>query len=252
MEELQNEEIVEQSTEDRRWCVYMHINKENGKVYIGQTRQDVHRRWRNGDGYQKYQAIRRAFDKYGWDNFEHIIICDHLNLCEANFLECFLIDCFNARNPNFGYNISGGGDNSGERNPNYGVPVSDEVKKLISQKAIERYRNPEAREKLSKALKGRQISEEQRRLISLSRTGQCLGADNPNYGNGRPIVQLNLNYQIIAEYPAICQASKVTGVNDSQIIRCCQRKPRHKTAGGFIWMYKEDYEKQLKKLNNND
>ena len=32
MEELQNEKIVEQDIEDRRWCVYMHTNKENGKV----------------------------------------------------------------------------------------------------------------------------------------------------------------------------------------------------------------------------
>lgn len=247
MEELQNEEVIEQSTEDRQWCVYMHINKENGKVYIGQTRQELDRRWRKGYGYKKYQAIRHAFDKYGWNNFEHIVVCDHLSLCEANFLECFLIDCFNARDPNFGYNISGGGNNSGEMNPRYGMPVSEEVKKLISQKAKERYKNPEAKEKLSKALKGRQISEQQRRLISLSRTGQCLGTDNPNYGNGKAVVQLDLSYQIVAEYPTICQASKTTGINDSQIIRCCKRKPKHKTAGGFRWMYKEDYEKQLKK-----
>ena len=242
MEELHNEEVVEE-TEEKKWCVYMHINKINNKIYVGQTCQDVHRRWRNGAGYQKYQAIRRAFDKYGWDNFEHIIVFDNLNLDQANCMECFLIDLFDTQNPENGYNISGGGDNRGERSPNYGKHLSEEFKKELSKKAKERYKDPKAREKLSIAFKGRKLSEEHKKRISESKIGVYVGENNPNYGNGKPIVQLDLNYQFIAEHATICQASKSTGINDSQIIRCCKHKPRNKTAGGFRWMYKEEYEK---------
>lgn len=249
MEELQNEAIIEDTEDKKKWCVYIHINKINDKVYVGQTCQDVNRRWRNGAGYQKYQAIRRAFDKYGWDNFEHIIVFDNLSLDEANRMECFLIDLFDAQNPEFGYNISGGGDNRGERNPNYGTHLSEELKRKLSQKAKERYRDPREREKLSIIFKGRQFSEEHKKHIKESKIGVYVGENNPNYGNGKPVIQLDLNYQFIAEHITICQASKITGIDDSQIIRCCKHKPKHKTAGGFIWMYKEEYEQQFKILN---
>ena len=40
------------NTNDKVYCVYAHINKVNGKMYIGQTCQDINRRWRDGDGYK--------------------------------------------------------------------------------------------------------------------------------------------------------------------------------------------------------
>lgn len=60
------------------YIVYAHVNKLNGKTYIGQTCQSPERRWRNGDGYKHNLYFRRAIDKYGWDNFIHlyyIVIC---------------------------------------------------------------------------------------------------------------------------------------------------------------------------------
>ena len=35
----------------KQWVIYQHINKINGKRYIGQTSQSQERRWRNGEGY---------------------------------------------------------------------------------------------------------------------------------------------------------------------------------------------------------
>lgn len=42
--------------------IYMHKNKINGKVYIGQTMQSLKQRWNNGHGYIKcpyFYSVRR-------------------------------------------------------------------------------------------------------------------------------------------------------------------------------------------------
>lgn len=98
----------------RNYCVYMHKNKVNGKVYIGMT-MDTERRWRNqGIEYKPKRYNTRPFwnaiCKYGWNNFEHIILKDKLTKQEAMDEEKRLIAFFNARNSEFGYNVALGGD----------------------------------------------------------------------------------------------------------------------------------------------
>lgn len=34
------------------WCIYLHKNKINHKVYIGQTKTPLNLRWKNGNGYK--------------------------------------------------------------------------------------------------------------------------------------------------------------------------------------------------------
>ena len=55
----------------------MHISPSN-KKYIGITKQKVNKRWKNGNGYKTQQYFYRAIEKYGWDNFQHIIIAKGL------------------------------------------------------------------------------------------------------------------------------------------------------------------------------
>ena len=51
------------NTKDKTYCVYAHINKINGKIYIGQTKQNPNSRWSNGYGYKHsphfYSAIQK-------------------------------------------------------------------------------------------------------------------------------------------------------------------------------------------------
>ena len=57
------------------YTIYMHKNIINGKVYIGQTIQEnLEDRWKNGKGYKPCTYFYRAIEKYGWDNFAHIIL----------------------------------------------------------------------------------------------------------------------------------------------------------------------------------
>ena len=80
---------------DNLYCVYCHINLVNNKKYIGITKQRPQDRWReNGKGYQGQTKFWNAIKKYGWDNFEHIILFTNLTLEEANYKEKELIDYF--------------------------------------------------------------------------------------------------------------------------------------------------------------
>ena len=92
--------------------IYMHKNKINGKVYIGQTNADPpNRRWKNGNGYDDSPLFYKAIVKYGWDNFEHIILEENLSPEEANQRECYWIQYYKSNNDLYGYNLTIGGKN---------------------------------------------------------------------------------------------------------------------------------------------
>ena len=79
-------------TNDKNYCVYVHINKINGKIYVGQTCQNPKYRWGNGEGYKRSSYFYNAIRKHGWDNFEHIIVLSNLSLEDANYFEEILIE----------------------------------------------------------------------------------------------------------------------------------------------------------------
>jgi hypothetical protein len=91
------------------FIVYVHINKTNGKRYYGITSQKPEARWHNGKGYVGNHFVN-AINKYGWDGFDHIIIARGLTEEEAKWLEIEMIAAHNTTNPEFGYNLSPGGD----------------------------------------------------------------------------------------------------------------------------------------------
>jgi hypothetical protein len=57
----------------------------------------------------------------------------------------------------------------------------------------------------------------------------------------RPLVQLDMDSNFIAEYSQVKLASQMTNTNQTHISSCCTGK--RKSAGGFRWMYKDDYDK---------
>ena len=87
----------------------MHVNKTNNKKYIGITSQKPEYRWKNGLGYQS-QYFARAIEKYGWDGFDHIILCEDLEEDEAKEMEIKLIAEHKSNDAEYGYNHSIGGD----------------------------------------------------------------------------------------------------------------------------------------------
>jgi hypothetical protein len=92
----------------------MHINKINGKRYIGYSSLSPTKRWgSNGYAYRRQVLFYQAIQKYGWDNFEHIIIEKSLTVEEAKALEIKLIaeykTCILDEDAH-GYNMTRGGE----------------------------------------------------------------------------------------------------------------------------------------------
>lgn len=97
------------------YCIYMHKNKINNKVYIGQTKngQLPEKRWQGGKGYKNNQQFYEDICTFGWNQgFEHIILNNNLTLEEANKFGQEYIKTFNSTNPALGYNKALGGGNS--------------------------------------------------------------------------------------------------------------------------------------------
>ncbi len=88
--------------------IYVHINKLNGRAYVGQTWQEVDRRWRKTSktylSYRTTEVFFKALQKYGWENFESIILCSCRNQEDMNHMEEYFIKFYNSLAPN-GYNL---------------------------------------------------------------------------------------------------------------------------------------------------
>lgn len=99
----------------RKFILYCHTNKLNGKKYFGITSQKNINRWRNGEGYKNQPVFYKAIQKYGWDNFNHEIIKTDLSEAEAKKLEQQYIKEYHTfiNDPqSMGYNTTLGGESN--------------------------------------------------------------------------------------------------------------------------------------------
>lgn len=280
------------------YTVYKHISP-NGKQYVGITKQDVVKRWANGEGYKNCTYFYNAIQKYCWENFQHIILYTGLSREKACEIEKNLIEELDLLNPEKGYNLKTGG--------RYGV-LTEEGKNKISkslmgnnfrtgiphtQETIEHFKeiragkNPhewsdESREKIRQYRLGKKASEETKRKFSEIRKGD----GNPFYGkhhsqetkdflreinmgkkhtnetrqkmskkrkgvklskehakhigegHRKPVIQTTLDGEFIKEWDSVKSASDF--FNGLKHIDGVCRGER-KSAGGYKWIYKEDY-----------
>ena len=129
----------------KNYTVYKHI-APNGKIYIGQTGQkNPKRRWQKGEGYKPNTHFYNAIQKYGWDNFEHVIIADGLTKKEADWLEKYLIAFYETTDRTKGYNNTKGGDGSFE--------MTDDVKRRMSEAKLGVKKSDEHKQHISEAHK---------------------------------------------------------------------------------------------------
>jgi group I intron endonuclease len=186
--------------------IYLIINLENLKKYIGITKYYLEERF--------YQHIKRGFllteaiKKYGKEKFSIELIEEVESPERAYELEIFYIKKYNTKAP-FGYNLTDGGDGI------FGWQPSDEYRKECSERAKELHKNKkvgmygkkhndETKRKMSEASKGnknclgRILSEETKLKISTSNKGKTVsestkkkisenhydisGEKNPMYG----------------------------------------------------------------------
>lgn len=184
------------------FTVYMHINKVNGKRYVGITHfENLNRRWSNGKGYFRNKHFSDAIKKYGWDNFEHLIIDEKLPKDIACAMEKALIRKYDTQNKEKGYNITDGGEYY--------------------------HHSPESKALMSKNRKGKglqKFSEEHKRKL------------RENHGGGAESKKV-VCVETGAIYESINDAAKAIGKNKKMISNCCRNVPHYNTAGGYHWQF---------------
>jgi group I intron endonuclease len=251
------------SNEERKWCVYKHMSP-SGKIYIGITCQEPpEKRWVNGCGYRNNQYFWRAIQKYGWNNFEHEILFVNLSKEDAANKEKELISFYNSNNSLYGYNLSSGGEGGAE-----GVIISEEERKRRSEHAktyvgennpnygnhklagennpfFNKEHSEEMRQLLSDLAKDRWKNEKYKQHMIDVHKNQNVGAENPR---AKATLQYDMEENFIKEWECAKIAAIVLGICYSGITQCCSG--RRKSAGGFIWRYKEDEsDKENKRVN---
>ncbi|HLO11581.1 MAG TPA: hypothetical protein VK190_04930 [Pseudoneobacillus sp.] len=129
--------------------IYLTTNMINGKMYIGQKKNDKYWNSYLGSGI----LLKKAIKKYGKENFIKIILCKTYNAKDANKKEKFYINFFDAVNSKIFYNVAEGG---------YGSSVAgydEERLKAFKEKMSKSQKNkkfpPNHGRNISKALKGK-------------------------------------------------------------------------------------------------
>lgn len=157
---------------------------------------------------------------------------------------------------------------SGENSPLFGTHHSEETKKLMHD--VSPLKVPVVRLDLngnyidefdSYSYAAKEVGGEAPAII-----GCCNGREKSAYGfmwvkkdeydphkkyiytnnNRKPVVQLTLDREFVAEYESADKAHSETGVFSQNIGRSCKSQGKY-TAKGFRWMYKEDYVNSQKK-----
>lgn len=235
---------------DCEYILYVHINKTNNKKYFGITSIGSANRWRaDGSGYKKQQLFWRAIRKYGWDNFEHIILFENISENNAKKLEYIFIKIFNTTNPIYGYNVSLGGSSSTKglyNNKKMSVPVYQYLlngmflKKYPSSMEAERQTGIPSSNTIS-CCKGKHMYTKEFRW-SYDYCDRLPYFDKKVYKyetatkkQQKKVYQYNLNGKFIKEYISLSSAAKENGLCFKSISDCC--RGRIKQYKNFIWRY---------------
>lgn len=163
--------------------IYKITNKINGKVYIGQTIHPFHQRYKGSKWYEytHNQHLKSSANKYGISNFEVNKCFDvAFSQTELDIKEKIWINYYKSNIHSYGYNSKSGG---AKGKPN------EESRRKMSENHWSTNKNISEmlRKNISKANKGKVISEEQKKKMRETfkirgiNTGRS-GPLNSNYG----------------------------------------------------------------------
>lgn len=204
--------------------IYIIKNNINNKVYIGQTRQPLKRRWEHhlflAD--KSDAVLYRAMRKYKKENF-YITSIEEVDNNLLNEREVYWIEYYNSFVPN-GYNSTRGGE--GVVQYNY-------------QEIIDYYINI-ANKNLTKTAEQFNCT-----IVTISNIIHSNNLEIQEHGSWsmKPIIQLDLDGNFIAEYKSATEAAKKLNKNVDLICSCANQNSVKKSAYGYQWFYKENYDK---------
>lgn len=221
------------------YSVYCHINKINNKMYIGMTKQNPSNRWgKNGNKYKSSKYFYSAIQKYGWDNFEHIILFENLTEFEACNKEIELILKYNTTNREFGYNSTFGGEH---------FTMTEEAKLKLSKAMIGNKNSQghpctkEKANKISNALKGKKFNDEHKQKLSAAakqRHVACSETKKEILRNTNPKMKKVYCSETNKIYKSIQECARELNLFATNVSKVC--KGKMKSTKGYHLSYYDD------------
>lgn len=199
------------------FSVYRHTSP-SGKCYIGITKRNPEKRWGAGgsqylkittSGTPKHPAFYNSIIKYGWNNIKHEILFSGLSKDRACSLEQSLIRHY--KNLGLSYNTTDGGEGV------WGYKFTEEQLHRLSE--------------IHKGIKQSQETVAKRAAKNRGKVKPQTFYDAVQ----KPVEQYDIHGNFICSYNSEREASIALG-GIQHIEGCC--KGYRKTAGGFIWRYK--------------
>ena len=229
--------------------IYMHKNKVNGKIYIGQTKQKLSDRFLNGEGYKKCPKFYKAIKKYGWDNFDHILLESNLSSFEANKKEIYYIEKFNSCSREKGYNISFGGAGNPRETDNiyqysmdgYYIKTWNSVSEICDYYNIVDSGIYKCCYEEIKYFHGYQWKKYySKKIESVMKRSDTIAKKNK-----KEVFQYGLDGIFIKSYPSATDAER-DGFNSSRIRACCNNK----IMSSYNYQWRDYYKPQIEPISD--
>lgn len=230
---------------DKIYSVYKHTNKANGKVYIGETGQDVKKRWNSGWGYENNSVFWKDIKEYGWnEGFTHEVLFTFDNEEEAIAKEIELIAFYKSNyrrysNPTFGYNANDGGQGGYSQkvcqydlDGNF-IKVWDSMVQVSNELGLDMG-------SVHSCIVGRTRRSGNymwRYYDEATFEEKIDGYDTYINGNSIPVCQYDLDGNFIKTWQSATKASNELNINVGTISHCCNGKLN--IGGNYMWRYFE-------------
>jgi len=258
-------------------CGIYKITNPLGAIYIGKSKNIISRfkNYKHLKENNKQTKIYNSLQKYGWD--KHIFeIIEECNEDQLNDREIYWINHYNSyhyNNNTFGLNLTKGGEGGN------GVVRTEQMKIDHSLKTTGKIRSMESRLLVSKALSNKSkpinFGDKLSEMINRPNLEKTEKNKDPNHylsNKTRPqwvkdkikagielnkkskstttiekmrknsrwnkcVGQYDLQGNFIKEWTSQSEAGRFYNIDSTGIYACCRGK--QKSAGGFIWKYKE-------------
>lgn len=211
---------------------------QNDKVYIGQTSRDFKQRWSEHKSDLKHgnhpnKDLQDDFNKYGLNNFKVTLLekckCSELENRETYYINAYggiesalLYNKCDLTGHNFDYKTN-------QSKAQIGVSyISEDGKNRISKAHKGKKLSEETKLKIKKSIalnlnsgmKGKHHSEESRRKMSNAKKGVFDGCKNPNFKYTQDFInQLKEEYNICHNYSMVARNHNMSNITVSSLIR---------------------------------
>ena len=222
---------------NHRNCIYYIVNIINGKGYIGQTvylRKRINEHKRNAK-IGKQNPLYNAINKYGWENFEVIVLEENLSKAEIDEKEKYWIEEKQTLTTQKGYNIQKGGKKCCGGNNAFTVGKTDEelqeIKSRMREKAGHwqgKKHTDETKQKMS------DNNYQHKNMVNKIINGDKTVTTKKKRGNPKPVVGVHLETFEIITYASKADVKK-DGFSSDCVGNCITGKQQqHK---GYKWYY---------------